>query len=204
MNAETDSLLGDESKIDKAINLPWFIAYKWVNSLFLGLSIGTIFIIYAPLSPSVYSAGGIGLAIGTLLVATQYGRILTHDWFFRISMMVEVVILVGILGVLQFDVSPALAMFIYIGYQVSFTFGAYLVRCETLLIPENTRLTQLDVAKQTGYLVGMGVSWATYEIMARFYGIEEKNVQVVLMHYGLLLTEVLVIVALALAFKKRA
>ena len=37
------------------INNRNFIKYKFFNSLFLGTSIGSIFTIYTPLEPSVYS-----------------------------------------------------------------------------------------------------------------------------------------------------
>ena len=59
-----------------AIRPAAFIRYKFLNSLFLGLSVGAVFVLYTPLSPAVFSAGGIGLASGTLIVATQYRRIL--------------------------------------------------------------------------------------------------------------------------------
>ena len=44
------------------LNPSAFIIYKWFNSLFLGVSIGSVFTIYEPLEPSVYSLGGIALA----------------------------------------------------------------------------------------------------------------------------------------------
>ncbi len=46
-----------------AIRFGWFLAYKFFNSLFLGLSIGAVFTLYEPLSPAIFSAGGIGLAL---------------------------------------------------------------------------------------------------------------------------------------------
>ncbi len=51
------------------INYRAFISYKFFNSLFTGISVGSIFIIYTPLSPSVYSLGGIVLAALMLVVA---------------------------------------------------------------------------------------------------------------------------------------
>ena len=48
-----------------AIRPAAFIRYKFLNSLFLGLSVGAVFVLYTPLSPAVFSAGGIGLALGT-------------------------------------------------------------------------------------------------------------------------------------------
>ena len=139
-----------------AIRPAAFIRYKFLNSLFLGLSVGAVFVLYTPLSPAVFSAGGIGLALGTLIVATQYRRILAPDWFFRLSLGVELVTLSGVVAVLLFPLELALALFIYIGYQMTFSLGNYLVRCETLLMVSVEQLRKLDVAKQAGYLLGMG------------------------------------------------
>ena len=71
----------------------WFIRYKFFNSLFLGLSVGAIFTLYAPLEPSIYSLGGVVLALGMLFIARLYHYILNADWFFRISLVVEVLLL---------------------------------------------------------------------------------------------------------------
>ncbi len=188
--------------MNRVINFRWFLAYKFFNSLFLGLSIGTVFVLYTPLSPAVFSAGGIGLAVGTLLVATQYHKLFNPKWFFRVSMWVELLILAGIVGVLLLPIEQPLALFIYIGYQFTFTFGSYLVRCETLLIPEDGNLTRLDVAKQTGYLVGMAVSWAFYTAIETLWQLSDKAEQVVALHWPLLAVEFLIVVLLWQAFHR--
>ena len=84
-----------------AIRPAAFIRYKFLNSLFLGLSVGAVFVLYTPLSPAVFSAGGLGLAVGTLIVATQYRRILAPAWFFRLSLLVELITLSGVAAVLR-------------------------------------------------------------------------------------------------------
>lgn len=183
------------------IDSRWFIAYKFANSLFLGLSIGTVFVLYSPLAPAVFSAGGIGLALATLVIATQYHRLFNAQWFRRLSLLVELVILFGIIAVLALPIAQPLALFIYLGYQVTFAFGSYLVRCETRLIPEEHRLTQLDVAKQVGYLLGMGVSWSLYTGFEHYLAMTEKDAQVVAMHWPLLGLELAIIVLLLKAFK---
>lgn len=186
------------------IAIRWFIAYKFANSLFLGLSIGTVFVIYNPIPPSVFSAGGIGLALGTLLVATQYHRWFNLQWFWRISLLVEVLILAGVLGVLTQKISLAMALFVYLGYQVTFAFGNYLVRCETRLIADDRRLTQLDVAKQSGYLAGMALSWVFYTVLEQLTGVTERDAQVVAIHWPLLSVELLIIALLWRALRGRA
>ena len=56
------------------------------NSMFTGLSIGTVFVIYAPLDPSVYSIGGILLAVATMVIATFYTKLIQVEYFYLISL----------------------------------------------------------------------------------------------------------------------
>ena len=177
-----------------SIDFGWFLAYKFFNSLFLGLSIGAVFTLYEPLSPAIFSAGGIGLALATLAVATQYHRLFKPYWFFRLSISVELIILMGILAVLIYPIDKPIALFIYLGYQFTFALGNYLVRCETLLFVDNRRLARLDVAKQIAYLVGMGSSWIGYQILAEKFEITRKIAQVTALHWPLLGIEVIIII----------
>ena len=184
------------------LNFGWFLAYKFFNSLFLGLSIGAVFTLYEPLSPATFSAGGVGLALATMVIATQYHRIFDPWWFFRLSLGVEVIILLGVIGVLIYPIEQPLALFIYLGYQITFALGSYLVRCETLLVVEQRRLTQLDVTKQIAYLIGMGASWAAYLMMENHFAVVDKAAQVVAIHGPLLVVEAAVIACLVLAFSR--
>jgi len=179
-----------------------FIQYKFLNSLFLGLSVGAVFVLYTPLSPAVFSAGGIGLAIGTLVVATQYRRILAARWFFHRSLLVELVTLSGVVAVLAFPVELPLALLVYIRYQLTFSLGNYLVRCETLLMVSVDQLRKLDVAKQAGYLLGMGAAWAIYSWLAASAHMEDRTEQVVALHWVLVVVEILVIAALWRSFDR--
>ena len=187
---------------DSVLHFRWFLAYKFFNSLFLGLSIGAVFTLYEPLSPATFSAGGVGLALATLMIATQYHRIFNPFWFFRLSLGVEIIILLGVLGVLIYPLERPLALFVYLGYQVTFALGSYLVRCETLLVVDQYRLTQLDVAKQLAYLVGMGASWAGYLVIEAELGLTGKAAQVVAIHWPLMAVEIAVIACLTLAFSQ--
>lgn len=180
-----------------------FIQYKFLNSLFLGLSVGAVFVLYTPLSPAVFSAGGIGLAVGTLVVATQYRRILAARWFFHLSLLVELVTLSGVVAVLTFPVELPLALFVYIGYQLTFSLGNYLVRCETLLMVSVDQLRKLDVAKQAGYLLGMGAAWAIYSWLAASAHMQDRTAQVVALHRVLVVVEILVIAALWRSFHRQ-
>ena len=105
-------------------------------------------------------------------------------------------------AVLLFPLELALALFIYIGYQVTFSLGNYLVRCETLLMVSVEQLRKLDVAKQAGYLLGMGGAWAVYAGLEHFAAIDDRVEQVVSLHWVLVVIEVAVVVALWRAFNR--
>ena len=179
----------------------WFIRYKFFNSLFLGLSVGAIFTLYTPLEPSIYSLGGIALALGLLIVARLYHRILNTIWFFRISLFVETVLLLAMLYFLYKPYTYQTALILYLGYQITFVFGSYLVRVETLLLKTDELLTRLDTAKQLGYLAGMGLSYLFYKIIEH-YGITDHQKQVYDLHYLLVLLEILIILMIFKSFKR--
>lgn len=185
-----------ESRID----LDAFVRYKFFNALFMGLSVGSIFIIYTPLSPSVYSLGGVILALAMLGIAKLYVHILNRKWFYRISLFVELVMLILILYFLGTSYSYATALFIYTGYQLTFAFGAYLVRAETVLIEEAEALSRLDVAKQAGYLTGMVLSYLFYKLLEYAFALTDHQQQVYDLHYLLLATELIVLLYLYRAF----
>ena len=179
-----------------------FVLYKFFNSLFLGVSVGSIFTIYTPLEPSVYSIGGIVLALGMLIVAKQYHKILNTSYFYRISLLVELVILALVIGFLIFSYSYQTALWVYIGYQLTFIFGSYLVRAETLVLKKDDILTRVDTAKQFGYLTGMGLSYGFYKLIEFAWQINDNQEQVYALHFILFAVELVVIAFLLKAFKK--
>ena len=93
------------------------------------------------------------------------------------------------------------ALLLYIGYQVTFLFGNYLIRAETLLLQTDTLLTRLDTAKQLGYLLGMGISYIIYNFFEH-YEIKDPQEQVYTLHFLLLLIEFLLIILIIKSFKK--
>tara|TARA_B100000927_G_scaffold269986_1_gene245771 strand:- start:379 stop:963 length:585 start_codon:yes stop_codon:yes gene_type:complete len=188
----------DELELQKK----YFVSYKFLNSLFMGLSIGSIFTIYTPLEPSVYSIGGIALALGMLLVATQYHKILTIKYFYRISLLVEIIILGVVISFLIFSYSYKIAMLVYLGYQITFVFGSYLVRGETLILRQDKLLKAVDIAKQSGYLSGLLFSYLFYEFVDYFFALTDNQSQVFYLHYPLLVIEVLVILSLIFSFRR--
>ena len=185
------------------LNQRAFILYKWCNSLFLGVSIGSVFTIYEPLEPSVYSLGGIFLAAIMIIVAKFYHKILNAYYFFRISLAVELIVLLMLIAFLIFSYSYQIALLIYIGYQITFVFGSYLVRAETLVFNENSVLTKIDMAKQIGYLVGMAFSYIFYKSVEYFELLMEKQEQVYYIHFLLVAIELSVIFFLLRAFNEK-
>lgn len=179
----------------------WFIRYKFFNSLFLGVSVGAIFTLYAPLEPSIYSLGGIILAMGMLGVSRLYSHILNAHWFFRISLFVEIVLLIAILYFLLNQYNYQTALIMYIGYQITFVFGSYLVRAETLLLKTDALLTKLDTVKQLGYLCGMAISYLFYQILDA-QNITQNQEQIYLLHYLLIAIECMVIILIFKSFKR--
>ena len=197
------------------INHRNFIVYKFFNSLFTGVSVGSIFVIYSDnIDPSIYSLGGIVLASLMMLVSLMYSKILNNHYFFRISLFVEVILFIMVLYFLIFSYSPLTSLLIYCGYQLSFVFGSYLVRAETLALKNNKILTWVDLSKNAGYLIGLAISFFFYKIIEldfnfqimsyeiRGLNITDNNLQVYNIHYLLVFLEIVIIYSLVKSFRK--
>ncbi len=182
----------------RIVEIPYII-YKLFNSLFLGLSVGSIFTIYKPLDPSIYSVGGILLAVAMLAIAQLYAKIMTMAWFFRISLLVELVMLAMLLFFLARPYTWLTAILVYAGYQITFSFGSYLVRAETLALDSDEILRRVDSAKQIGYLIGMASSWLAYKLMEH-YDITTPEAKVYNLHWLLLGTEFVILYFLLRSF----
>jgi len=154
--------------------------------------------IYAPLAPYVYSVGGIVLALGMIVVARLYVKLLNIEWFYRASMFVEIVLLGMIIYFLSADFSYTTALAVYLGYQVTFLFGNYLVRAETLFLSETAMLTRIDTVKQLGALLGMGMAYLFYKSFNDTSNIE----QVYSMHYLLFIVQIIVIFSVWKSFRR--
>ncbi len=181
------------------INHNYYIAYKLFNALFAGLALGSVMSIYAPLKPSIYSLGGIALALGMIIVARMYEKILTIQWFYRFTLLVEVVLFGVILFFLSTEFSYQSALLMYIGYQITFIFSSYLIRAETLFLSETYMLIRIDTVKQIGTLIGMAVAYVFYKFLEDKTNIE----QVCTMHYILLAIQVIVIFLVYRSFRDK-
>jgi hypothetical protein len=181
-------------------NLRAYIYYKLLNSLFLGLSVGVVFFIYRPLEPSIYSIGGVFLALALLGVAKIYNRLITINNFFYISLGVEVVMMIIMIAFMLNPYTYTSAIVVYIGYQTTFMFGSYLVRAETYYMSKRAIFSYIDINKQKGYLIGMMISYGIYKYLD--YLSLDKTAQIYNIHYILILLQVMIITALLKGFKK--
>ncbi len=179
-----------------------YLKYKFFDSLFLGLSIGTIFLIYTPLSPSLYSLGGIFLALSMIIIAKMYIKILTLHYFFLISLFVEIILLVIICFFIIFSYSYTTALVVYVGYQATFAFGAYLMRAETIFLKKTKLLQMVDVVRQKGYLAGMLISYLFYKFEIYILHVKSHKAQVYEIHFLLFFIELIIISYILKAFKR--
>ena len=179
----------------------YFLWYKLLNSSFTGLSIGILFTIYQPLSdPSIYSLGGIVLATAMLVIAKFYDRLLNISKFFQISMGVEIVMLITLLLFMILQYTFTSALLVYIGYQFTFIFGGYLVRAETLVAKDKELLGKIDINKQLGYLLGLGISFLFYKALEYGFEITDPKIQINILHYFLVALQSLIILILSNSF----
>jgi len=180
-----------------------FLIYKLFNSSFTGLSIGILFTIYQPIDdPSIYSVGGMILAVGMLILAKFYEKLLNIRRFFQISLFVEIVMLITLFIFLILQYSLLSALIIYCCYQLTFIFGGYLVRAETIVAKEKVFLGKIDVNKQIGYLIGLAASFTFYKILELGFNIEDAKIQINILHYFLVALQSLIIILLIRSFSQ--
>lgn len=106
-----------------------------------------------------------------------------------------------VLAVLLLFKGYYLALYVYVGYQLTFAFGSYLVRAETVLFQKRSLLSFFDVAKQKGYLLGMALSYLFYKISAALFIDINAQRQLYDLHFLLLLIQLTVILTLYSAFR---
>ena len=177
-----------------------YIKYKFFNSLFLGVSVGSYITIYSPLDIKTFSIGGIFLAVAMIVIAKYYNKIININYFKKISITVEYCILISLLILLIFSYSYAISLAIYIIYQITFSFGSYLVRTETMLFNEKKIISKLDVIKQQGTLIGMGFSFVFYKLIENYLLIDDNETQVYYVHFVLVIVQLITIVFLTNSF----
>jgi putative membrane protein len=179
-----------------------YLRYKFLNALFTGMVGGSVFTIYASLSPSTFSIGGILLALGMMALAYVYHRLMNLRTFFRFTLATELIMLLMVGYYLLFSTHIMSALIIYVAYQLSFIFGGYLVRAETHFARHARVMGWIDVAKQQGSLSGLALSYGFYKLI-EYYGITKASEQVYDLHFVLFTLECLIVVALLRAFRTK-
>ena len=177
-----------------------YLKYKFFNSLFLGVSVGSYITIYSPLDIKTFSIGGIFLAVAMIIIAKYYNKIININYFKKISLTAEYCILLSLLILLIFSYSYTISLAIYIIYQITFSFGSYLVRTETMLFNEKKIISKLDVIKQQGTLIGMGFSFVFYKLIENYLLIDDNETQVYYVHFVLVIVQLITIVFLTNSF----
>lgn len=179
-----------------------YLRYKFFNALFTGMVGGSVFTIYNSLSPSTFSVGGILLALGMMGMAYLYHRLMRLEYFFRITLASELIMLLMISYFLLFSSNITTALVIYGAYQLSFIFGGYLVRAETHFAAHARVMGWIDIAKQQGSLAGLALSYGFYKLL-EYFGTIHASEQVYDLHFVLFALECVIIVSLMFSFRKK-
>ena len=195
-----------EKKISKnsryTIKTNTFIAYKFVNTMFMGIAIGSYVIQYQPIKIDDYPIMGILFAILTIIIATLYKRIMKIDYFFKFLLIVELIMLIWIIFFLIYPYSYQVALLIYIARNITFLFGDFLGRAETIFLKKTEILSSIDIFKQIGSIFGMILSVLFYKWIEQTYQIFDNESKVYYIHFILIFLQFIIIFLVLKSFKK--
>lgn len=176
-----------------------YFAYKYLNAIFGGAVTGSVFTVYALLEPSLFSLGGIIVAIGVFIVAKLYGRLMNPRRFFEVTMATEILTLCSLVLFISLPKSYVMSLGYFWLYQCIFIFGIYLVRAESYLLRHIALLSMADRLKQKGYIVGLIISYGFYK-GAHFLGVYDSWNQVWYLYLFLSIVQIVIIALLFRAF----
>jgi putative membrane protein len=183
------------------INFRSYISYKFSNSIFNGAITGSVFTVYALLEPSLFSIGGIVIAVGIFVVAKLYSYFMNTQRFFEVSLFTELLTLAALAAFLILPKSYLVAIIYFWIYQVIFVFGAYLIRVESYFLNKVSLLSMIDRVKQKGYIVGLFLSYLFYQAL-KYLDESEPWEQVWLLYTVLFVLQIWVTVLLLKAFRR--
>jgi len=184
------------------INFRKYIYYKFFNSLFLGVGIGSFISQYNPIKISEIAILGILFSVLSILIAKVYTKIMFQQYFYIILLFVEFVMLFWMTFFLLFEFSYKIALLIYISRSVTFLFGDYLGRAETHLVKRKQIFSFIDINRQMGMIIGMIIAVIFYYILEKVYFISDNQSQVYYIHFFLYIIELLIIYLLVKSFRK--
>jgi len=183
------------------INFKSYVNYKFLNSIFNGAVTGSVFTVYALLEPSLFSIGGIVVAVGIFMVAKLYSYFMNMRRFFEVSLFTELLTLGTLAAFLLLPKGYFVSIIYFWIYQAIFIFGTYLVRVESYFLNKVSLLSIIDRAKQKGYIVGLFLSYVFYEAL-KYFGQNEPWKQVWFLYTTLFALQIWVTILLLKAFKK--
>ena len=179
-----------------------YLVYKLLNSVFNGAVTGSVFTVYGLLEPSLFSVGGIVVAVGIFVVAKLYSYFMNMRRFFEVSLFTEVLTLATLAIFLLLPKGYAVSLIYFWIYQIVFIFGTYLVRVESYFLNKVSLLSMIDRIKQKGYIVGLVLSYLFYEVL-KLSGKNDAWGQVWAIYTALFFVQVAIIFYLFKAFRKR-
>ena len=163
------------------INFRKYIYYKFFNSLFLGVGIGSFISQYNPIKISEIAILGILFSVLSILIAKVYTKIMFQQYFYIILLFVEFVMLFWMTFFLLFEFSYKIALLIYISRSVTFLFGDYLGRAETHLVKRKQIFSFIDINRQMGMIIGMIIAVIFYYILEKVYFISDnQNIKILI------------------------
>ena len=193
------------------INHKTFIWYKFFNSIFFGIAVGSYVTQYEPLKIEDFPVIGIIFSLLAIPIAMLYKKIMKIDYFYRLSLLVELIMLIWIILFLidpwasgnRFQNSYQIALIIYIARHITFLFGDFLGRAETIFIKKTETLSKIDMIKQVGIISGMIISILFYNILENLFEITENAPKVFYIHFLLCFIELIIIALLIKAFQRK-
>ena len=114
--------------------------------------------------------------------------------------MVEIIMLITLLIFMVLQYTFTSALLVYMGYQFTFIFGGYLVRAETLVAKDKELLGRIDINKQLGYLLGLGLSFLFYKALEYGFELTDAKIRINILHYFLVALQTIIILVLANSF----
>ena len=196
-----DNIVSKDSQY--LINTKTFITYKFINTMFMGIAIGSYVTQYKPIKIDDYPIMGIIFAILTIGIASLYRRIMKIDYFFKFLLIVESIMLIWIIFFLIYPYSYQVALLIYIARSITFLFGDFLGRAETIFLNKTEILSSIDIFKQLGNISGMIFSVIFYKWIEQIYSISDNASKVYYIHFLLVILQVIIIFLVFKSFQRK-
>ncbi len=168
----------------------------------MGLGIGSYVTQYQPIKIIEIAIIGIVFALLSILIAKLYNKIIRIQYFYNVSLFIELIMLFWIIIYLIFPFSYKIALIIYISRSITFLFGDFLGRAETHLLKKKKIFTMIDVKRQTGLIYGMIFAVIFYYIFENIFEIKDNNTLVYNIHFILFILQIFIIYLLVKSFKK--